>query len=89
MLRSASDSVPVWRARSERRRLLGLQFERDGLADDGVLAVLFLRRLVDRENANIGQDDFRVDDIGGAGAIRVGVLLAPGKNEHRPGRWAG
>ena len=67
MLRSASDSVPVWRARGERLRLLRLQFERDGLADDGVLAVLFLRRLVDRENANIGQDDFRDDDVGRAG----------------------
>ena len=66
----------------ERLGLLGLQFKRHGLADHGVLAVFFLRRLVDRQNADIGQDDFRVDDIGGAGAIRV--LLALGKNDVDP-----
>src|SRR6266849_3283830 len=112
MLRSASASVPVWRARAsvsacsgfrsdidavatperlivgsgldrveignaaqrQRQRaglaragkrlgLLGLPFKRDGLADHDVLAVFFLRSLVDSEHANIGQDDFRDDDI--------------------------
>ena len=53
----------------QRLGLLGLQLKRHGLADDGVLAVFFLRRLIDREHANVRQDDFRVDDVG---AVVVG-----------------
>src|ERR1700732_5468339 len=72
------------RSGSEDRRLLGLQLERCGLADDGVLAVLFLRRLIDRENADIGQDGFRDHDVGSSSAIRIRILLAPGKNDVDP-----
>jgi hypothetical protein len=81
MLRSASDSVPLWRAR-ERLPLLGAQFKRHGLADHGALAVLFLRRLVDRKNANICEDDLRIDDIGRAAAVRI--LLAPREDDIDP-----
>src|ERR1700688_505531 len=73
MLRSASDSVPVWRAR-ERLGLLRLEFERHGLADHGVLAVFFLRRLIDGEHADVRQDDFGNDDVGRTRA--AGVLVA-------------
>jgi len=44
--------------------MLRLQLERYGLADHGVLTFFFLRGLIDRENANVCQDDFRVDGIG-------------------------
>src|SRR5260221_13572928 len=37
----------------ERLGLFGLQFQGDGFADEGIGAVLFLWRLVDRENADI------------------------------------
>ena len=67
MLRSASDSVPALARAGERLGLFGLQLQRHGLADHGVLAVFFLRRLIDREHADVGQDDFRVDDVGCAG----------------------
>jgi hypothetical protein len=65
----------------QRLGLLGLQFERDGLADYGVLAVLFLRLLVDREHADIRQNDFRVDDVGTA---IVGILVALGQDHVDP-----
>src|SRR5512140_3633623 len=42
----------------QRLGLFGFQLERYGLADHGVLAVLFLGCLVDGENADIRQDDF-------------------------------
>ena len=61
MLRSASASVPALARAGERLGLLGLQLERDGRADDGVLAVFFLRGLIDREHANVCQDDFRAE----------------------------
>src|SRR3954454_17132828 len=44
----------------ERLCLLGPQLERYGLADHGVLAVLLLGRLIDREHAHVGKDDFRI-----------------------------
>ena len=37
-------------------RLLGLQLQRHGLADDGILAVLFLRGLIDGEHANVATE---------------------------------
>src|ERR1700759_3624334 len=39
----------------QRLGLVGLQFERHGLAEHGVLAVFLLRRLINRENADIAQ----------------------------------
>ena len=62
----------------ERLGLFGLQFERHGPADEGVLAFLFLRRLIDREHAHIGEDDLRMDDVG---AACVGILFAPGEDD--------
>src|SRR4029453_18509199 len=51
--------------------LIGLQLERNRPADQGAAAFFFLRRLVDRENANIAEDDFRDGDVS---ALAVGVL---------------
>src|SRR6476620_1917580 len=62
----------------ERFGLFRLQLQRHGPADQGGLAVFFLRRLVDRQHADVGQDDFRIDRIGPAVSVRV--LFAPGKN---------
>src|SRR5579871_2448212 len=50
--------------RRENHGLFGLQLERRGLADDDVLAVLFLRGLIDGENANIRENDLRDDEVG-------------------------
>src|SRR3978361_1622237 len=60
---------------AQRLGLFRLQLQGDGLADEGVGAVFFLRRLVDRENPDVGQDDFRTDEIG---RLAVGVLFALG-----------
>jgi hypothetical protein len=57
MLRSASAACRSGARAPSVCDLVGLQLERDGLAEHGVLAVLFLRRLVDREHANCWQDD--------------------------------
>ena len=67
MLRSASDSVPVWRARASVSACSGFSSSVTVLPTTVVLAVLFLRRLVDREHADVRQDDFGIDDIGRAG----------------------
>src|SRR6185369_11553522 len=48
---------------TERLGLLGLHLERGGLADERVGAFFFLRRLIDGEHPDIGQDDFRTDDV--------------------------
>src|SRR6185437_4100356 len=63
-------------------RLLGLQLEGDGLAHDGVLALFFLRSLIDRENADVGEDDLGTDVIGRSGAVRI--LVAFRKNDVDP-----
>ena len=58
MLRSASESVPFWRPIGEDFGLARRQFQRRGLADDNLLTVLFLDRLIDGEHAHILQDGF-------------------------------
>jgi len=62
---------------SERLGLLGLQLERGGFADQRVAAFFFLRRLVDGEDTDIGQDDFRTDDVR---RLAVRVLFALGEH---------
>src|SRR6266850_5560050 len=61
----------------QRLGLLGFQLEGRGPADARAGTVFFLRRLVDRENPNVGQDDFRADDIG---QFVVPIFLALGKD---------
>src|SRR6185312_3039409 len=55
--------------------LLGLQLEGDGLAYDGVLALFFLRSLINRENADVVEDDLGVDVFSRSGAVRILVAL--------------
>ena len=101
IFRAALDDVDVGNAAQRQRQraglaragedfgLFGLELERHGLADHGVRAVFFLRRLVDRQYADVAQDDFRVDRVGGAGGFilpndRVDVILS--KHEKNPDR---
>src|SRR5690349_13961429 len=55
----------------ERLGLLGLELQCYGPADEGALAFLFLRRLVDRQNAHVGQDDLGLDDVRRALALQT------------------
>src|SRR3954454_19007196 len=64
---------------SQRLGLLRPQLERNGLADNRVLAVLLFWGLIDREDANVRKNDFRVDHIGCA--RKSCVLLALRKND--------
>src|SRR6267142_266335 len=61
----------------ERLGLLGLQLERGRPADESVDALLFLWCLVDRQHPDIGENDFRRDDIG---QFLVPIFLALGQD---------
>src|SRR5207237_5200065 len=54
----------------QRLGLLGLQFERDGAADEGVDALFFLRRLIDRQHTDVGENVFGLDSVACA-ALRI------------------
>ena len=62
----------------QRLGLLGLQFERDGAADEGVDALFFLRRLIDRQHTDVGENDFGLDGVASA-ALRI--LFALGEDD--------
>ena len=83
MLRSASDSVPPWRAAESVATWSGLSSSVTVLPTHGVLAVLFLRRLVDREHADVGQDDLGQDEVVAAGRAvgAVRILQAAGQHD--------
>ena len=73
MLRSASDSVPSCLRQRQRFGLARRQFERRGLADHDLLAVLLLDVLVDRQHADVVQDRFAGLHLGAGGFFGVAI----------------
>src|SRR3569623_2242894 len=60
----------------QRLRLLRLQLQSRGLADNDLLSILFFNCLVDRENPHIAQIDVRTDTLA---PVSIRILLTTGQ----------
>ena len=53
-----------------------LQLERNGLADERILAILFPGGLIDGQNPDIAQNDFGNDDVTASSGIMIFSLAS-------------